>query len=227
MEAPTVRSFTLALYAHRLGSDSRRLTPQINGEPIEGRTAEITRRSGLAARLLVVTGSYVCPRRRRPNERSMRELGTLGLMGFLTWQEELRIFLDVVRRSSPPREQVREDYSRFLERTLAEEVYPAFEEFLAEMTRHGISGQIYGRTSGYGITLRLDDGFEVAVERDRYREQSQLLPRLIFVVYDEEQGRKYFSTSGVAWDRIRKAEVLARLLEEYKRWSLKHFAPRE
>jgi hypothetical protein len=144
-------------------------------------------------------------------------------MSFLTWQEELRIFLDVVRRSGPPREQAREEYSRMLDRTLADEVYPAFEEFLAEMTRHGIAGQIYGRTSNYALTLRLDDGFEVAVERDRYREQSQLLPRLIFVTYDEEHGRKYFATSGVACDRITKAEVLARLLEEYKRWYLRHF----
>lgn len=130
------------------------------------------------------------------------------------------MFLEQVRQVGPPMEQVREQSVRTLEQTLAEHVYPAFEEFLSEMTRHGIGGQIYGRGTGYAITLRLDDGFEVAVERDRYREQAQTLPRLIFVHYYEEGGRRYFTTDGISWDRITRPEVISRLLEEYKRWRL-------
>jgi hypothetical protein len=108
-----------------------------------------------------------------------------------------------------------------LERTLAEQIYPAFEEFLGEMTRHGSGGQLYGRITGHAITLRLDDGFEVAVERDRYREQSPMFPRLIFIHYYDESGRRYLTTDGIAWDRIRKPEVLTRLVEEYLRWRIR------
>lgn len=138
----------------------------------------------------------------------------------LSWKQELRVFLERIQQVGPPMEQVREQYVRTLEQTLAEQVYPALEEFLSEMTRHGIGGQIYGRGTGYGITLRLDDGFEVAVERDRYREQAQTLPCLIFVHYHEEGGRRYFTTDGISWDRITRPEVISRLLEEYKRWRI-------
>ncbi len=136
------------------------------------------------------------------------------------WREELRIFLEGMRRTEPPREQAREHHSRMLTQTLEEQVYPAFEEFLSEMTRNGIGGQIYGRGTGYAMTLRLDDGFEVAVERDRYREQGQTLPRLVFILYYEEGGRRFFTTDGISWDRITKPEVIGRLFEEYKRWRI-------
>ena len=137
-----------------------------------------------------------------------------------SWKDDLRVFLEGMRQTGLPIEQAREQYSKVLERTLAEEVHPAFEEFLSEMTRNGIGGQIYGRGTGYAITLRLDDGFEVAVERDRYREQAQILPRLIFVHYYEEGGRRHFTTDGISWDRITKSEVITRLFEEYKRWRI-------
>lgn len=134
------------------------------------------------------------------------------------WRDELRVFVEGMARTLPPVEEARECYSRLLEQTLAEQVYPAFEEFLGEITRHGIGGQIFGRNTGYAITLRLDDGFEVAVERDRYREQTHVLPRLIFVLYYEEGGRRYFTTDGISWDRVMKPEVLMRVVDEYKRW---------
>lgn len=137
-----------------------------------------------------------------------------------TWRDDLRVFLEGIRRAGPPFEQTRVQYSRMLEQTFGEQVYPAFEEFLSELTRQNIGGQIYGRATGYGITLRLDDGFEVAVERDRYREQAQVLPRLIFIHYYEEGGRRYLTTDGIAWDRITKPEVITRLVEEYKRWRI-------
>lgn len=117
-------------------------------------------------------------------------------------------------------EQSRERCRESLAKVLQERVYPAFEEFLGEMTRHGIGGQIYGRETGYAITLRLDDSFEVAVERDRYREQGQILPRLIFVLYYEDEGRRYFTTDGISWDRVTQPEVIRRLVEEYKRWRI-------
>lgn len=136
------------------------------------------------------------------------------------WKEDLRVFLDMVSRARPPMESIRDRYAEVLNRTLAEEVYPALEEFLGEMTSHGIGGQIYGRGSNYALTLRMDDGFEVAVERDRYREQAHLLPRLVLVVYYEEAGRRYSVVHGAACDRLRKSEILGRVLDEYKRWSL-------
>ncbi|HXG05567.1 MAG TPA: hypothetical protein VNO23_19395 [Candidatus Binatia bacterium] len=145
----------------------------------------------------------------------------------LSWREELRLFLEVMRRTERPIEQAREEYGRILARTLREEVYPAFEEFLGEMTRHGVGGQIYGRDTTWMLTLRLDDGFEVAVERDRYREQAQLLPRLIFVVFSDEGGRRYYTTQGIAWDTIRRQEVLARVVDEYKRWYVQRTVWRE
>gem|GEM_PF-2381298 len=145
----------------------------------------------------------------------------------MSWREELRLFLEVMRRTEPPPEQAREEYGRLLARTLREEVYPAFEEFLGEMTRHGVGGQIYGRDTPWGITLRLDDGFEISVERDRHREQTHMLPRLILLVYHDEGGRRYFTTQGVAWDTIRRAEVLARVVDEYKRWYIQRPAWRE
>ncbi len=152
------------------------------------------------------------PSMAEPNKEEARQLPS--------WREDLRVFLEGVRRAGLPFEQVREHHSRRLEQTLTEQVYPAFEEFLSEMTRHNIGGQIYGRGTGYAITLRLDDGFEVAVERERYREQAQLLPRLISTIYCEEGGRRYFTTDGIAWDRITKPEVITRLVEEYKRWRI-------
>src|SRR5262245_58412099 len=88
-----------------------------------------------------------------------------------SWKEDLRVFLDMVSRARPPMESIRERYADVLNRTLAEEIYPALEEFLSEMTRHGIGGQIYGRGSHHALTLRMDNGFEIAVERDRYRER--------------------------------------------------------
>ncbi|MGH7391424.1 MAG: hypothetical protein ACREM3_18485 [Candidatus Rokuibacteriota bacterium] len=117
-------------------------------------------------------------------------------------------------------ESIRDRYGDVLNRTLAEEAYPALEEFLSEITRHGIGGQIYGRGSNYALTLRMDDGFEIAVERDRYREQAHLLPRLVLVVYYEEAGRRYSVVHGTACDRLKKTEILGRILDEYKRWSL-------
>ena len=135
-----------------------------------------------------------------------------------SWKDELRVFLDGMRRTGPPFEQTREEHSRLIGQTLSEQVYPAFEEFLSEMTRHGIGGQIYGRDTGYAVTLRLDDSFEVAVERDRYREQAHVLPRLIFVLYYEEGGRRHFTTDGISWDGVTKPEVVTRMFEEYKRW---------
>ncbi len=137
-----------------------------------------------------------------------------------SWKEDLRVFLDMVSRARPPMENVRDRYADVLNRTLGEEVYPALEEFLSEMTRHGIGGQIYGRGSNYALTLRMDDGFEIAVERDRYREQAHLLPRLVLVVYYEEAGRRYSVAHGTTCDRLKKVEILGRVLEEYKRWSL-------
>lgn len=137
-----------------------------------------------------------------------------------SWKEDLRVFLDMVSRARPPMESIRDRYVDVLNRTLAEEVYPALEEFLSEMTRHGVGGQIYGRGSNYALTLKMDDGFEIAVERDRYREQTHLLPRLVFVVYYEEAGRRYSVVHGAACDRLKKVEILDRMLEEYKRWSL-------
>lgn len=138
----------------------------------------------------------------------------------LAWKDELRLFLEVIRAAQPPAVDDRRRHADLLEATLTAEIYPAFEDFLGEMTRHGVGGQIYGRDSGYAITLRLDDGFELAVERDRYREQAQLLPRLIAVVYRDEGGRRYFTGDGVAWDRIKRAEAVCRVLEEYTRWHL-------
>ena len=149
-------------------------------------------------------------------ELEMSEPG--GKSPGLSWKEELRLFLEVMRRTETPIEQAREEYGRLLARTLREEVYPAFEEFLGEMTRHGVGGQIYGRDTTWALTLRMDDGFEVAVERDRYREQAQLLPRLVFLVYNDDGGRRYFTTQGIAWDNIRRPEVIARVVDEYKRW---------
>lgn len=137
------------------------------------------------------------------------------------WREELRTFLEEIARTEPPREKAREEFARRLDHTLAEHVYPAFEEFLGEMTHHGIAGQIYGQGSGYAVALRLDDGFEVAVERDRYREQGQILPRLILVLYYDEGGRRYFTTDGISWDGITRPEVITRLLEEYKCWRVR------
>jgi hypothetical protein len=138
----------------------------------------------------------------------------------MNWKDDLRAFLDLVHATTPVPEQSRDQLARELELTLSEQVYPAFEEFLSEMTRHGIGGQIFGRGSGYTVTLRLDDGFEVAVERDRYREQAHLVPRLIFAIYSEEGCRRCFTTDGISWNRIQKAEVIERLLMEYKRWRL-------
>ena len=135
-----------------------------------------------------------------------------------SWKDDLRMFFEIIQPHAPAGEQNREQYGRVLERTLADQVYPAFEEFLSEMTSHGIGGQLYGRDTGYAITLRLDDGFEVAVQRDRHREQSQLLPGLIFVRYVEKDGRYYLKTDGISWDRIKKPEILANLVEEYKHW---------
>jgi hypothetical protein len=140
--------------------------------------------------------------------------------GVPAWREELRVFLELVQRPGIAVQHDREDYGRTLARTLDEQVYPAFEEFLSEMSRHGVDGQLYGRGTGWAITLAFDDGFEVAVERDRHREQSHLLPRLIFVNYMEKDGRRYLITDGVAWDRIGRAEAVSRVLEEYKRWRL-------
>jgi hypothetical protein len=121
-------------------------------------------------------------------------------------------------RFRPPINQAREQQVRTLERTLADEVYPALEEFLSEMTRHGIGGQIYGRGTDFLLHLRLDDGFEVAVERYRYREQAHTLPRLVFMTYREEGGHRYCITQGISWDRVKKLEVIAQLVQEYKRW---------
>jgi len=136
----------------------------------------------------------------------------------LTWREELKQFIDEIRACHPSI--AREHYGRALQWTLAEEVYPAFEELLDEFTRNGIGGQIYGRDTDYALVLRLDDGFEVAVQRELYREQSHLLPRLIFVTYMEEGGRRFFVTNGIACDFIKRPEVTRRVLDEYRHWKL-------
>jgi len=125
-----------------------------------------------------------------------------------------------MRAGYPSIEREREHYAQALQWTLSEEVYPAFEELLDEFTRNGIGGQIYGRDTDYTVILRLDDGFEVSVERERYREQSHLLPRLLFVQHLEEGGRQYFITNGIACDFIKKPEVIRRVVEEYRHWKI-------
>jgi hypothetical protein len=156
----------------------------------------------------------------------MQDMNVTPPPGSSSWKDELHIFLDVVRRTEIPVEQAREEYNRVLQQTISEEIYPAFEEFLGEMTRLSIAGQIYGRTSPCALVLKLEDGFEVAVERDRYREQTHLMPRLILVTYSDEAGRHYGTTQGIAWDRIKKAEVLGRLVDEYKRFRVQRRSTR-
>lgn len=138
----------------------------------------------------------------------------------LTWREELRQFLDETRVRYSFFERDRNQYAQVLQRTLAEEVYPAFEELLDEFTKSGIGGEIYGRDTGYAVSLRLDEGFEVAIERERYREQSHLLPRLIFIQYIEQGGRRYCVTNGISCDFIKKPEVIRRILDEYRHWKI-------
>ena len=138
----------------------------------------------------------------------------------LTWRDELRQLVDETREWHPSIEQERAHHTEALQRTLSEEVYPAFEELLDEFTRNGIGGQIYGRGTDYAVILRLDDGFEITVERERYREQSHLLPRLLFVQYLDDGGRRYFITNGIACDFIKKAEVIRRVVDEYRHWKI-------
>lgn len=146
----------------------------------------------------------------------------------VTWQEDLAIFLEVINSVAPPPEQVREQYIEHLKQTLENEIAPGFDEFLGELSHHGRHGHVLGRGTGYAITLRLDDGFEISVERDRYREYPGALPRLISMRTQEEKGRRYQTSDGIAWDGIQKDEVVARVIQEYKRWLIQDFLnPRE